>query len=668
MPDAADADPLPTQPAEAHEASSTLGPLESLEDHVPADWWRTLFGPTYLLTDSGVLTDDLTRREVDRIVERLALQPSDRILDLCCGQGRHTLELARRGFKHVQGFDRSAFLIDQARAAVSEEDLSISFQQGDCRDLPFDDGAFDAVLLLGNSFGYFEAAEDDRRVLAEVRRVLRPERERGSALGVDAGGHVLLDLTDGAHMRRYFEPRSWEWIDEAHLACRERELAADGRRLVSREIVAHVDQGILADQFYAERLYDRRQITALLAAAGFGAIDAAGTLEADPEPGLDLGMMARRLLVTARPGGSAVAGGDGAAGDYAASQPLRHVAVVLGDPRRPDPMKLGGAFDSDDFYVVDRLREALATLSGFQFTYLDDHDRLFDDLHALQGDVDLVLNLCDEGFDNDPHKELHVPAMLDLLGLPYTGGGPQCLAHCYDKSLVRGVAREMSVPVAEARLLAPGEAVPGDLSFPFPVIVKPNAGDSSVGITQKSVAHDADELSAAVASVRVAVGDRPLLIETFLTGTDLSVGLIGNGKDLMALPVTAENYARLPEGLPELCGYEAKWLPDSPYYMGEGTTVRAELPAATREALERHSRRLFARLGCRDYARFDWRLDAEGRPHLLEVNPNPGWCYDGHLAVQASLAGASYADLLRSLLDAATQRLSTASEEHAAAL
>ena len=659
MSDAADADPFPASSADAHEAGSTLGPLEDLEDHVPVDWWRTLFGPTYLLTDSGVLTDDRTRAEVDGLVERLALQPSDCILDLCCGQGRHTLELARRGFEHVQGFDRSAFLIEQARAAASEENLSISFQQGDCRELPFEDGAFDAVLLLGNSFGYFEAAEDDRAVLTEVRRVLRPERERGSAPGVEAGGRVLLDLTDGAHMRRHFEPRSWEWIDEEHLACRERELAADGRRLVSREIVVHVEQGVLADQFYAERLYDRSQITALLAAAGFAAIDAAGTLEAKPEPGLDLGMMARRLLVTARPGGPAPAGGDGAAGGYAAPPP-RHVAVVLGDPRRPDALKLGGVFDADDFDVIDRLREALAALDGFQFTCLDDHGALFEDLRALQGDVDLVLNLCDEGFNNDPRKELHVPALLELLALPYTGGGPQCLAHCYDKSLVRGVARELGVPVAEACLLAPGEAAPDDLGFPFPVIVKPNAADSSVGITQKSVAHDASQLAAAVAGARVAVGDRPLLIEAFLTGADLSIGLIGNGDTLTALPVTAENYDRLPKGLPELCGYEAKWLPDSPYYMGEGTTVRAELPAATRDALEAYSRRLFARLGCRDYARFDWRLDADGRPYLLEVNPNPGWCYDGHLAVQASLAGASYSDLLRGLLDAATQRLSVA--------
>ncbi len=631
-------------PADSPDADGrpAVGPVDNLEAHVPPDWWHTLFGPTYLMTDGDVLTESHTREEVDHVIERLALDSQMRILDLCCGQGRHTLELARRGYEQVQGLDRSAFLIGEARQAAAREGLRAAFQVGDCRELPFRDGSFDAVLLMGNSFGYFEAAEDDRAVLGEVRRVLK------------RGGRVLLDLASGAYMRAHFEPRSWEWIDEAHFVCRERALSEDGRRLVSREVITHIDEGVLKDQFYAERLYDRDELTALLASAGFSHVDFHGTHVTGSERGQDLGMMARRSMVTARTDsvhshGSAYSNGQAA--------PRRHVAVVMGDPRLPDETKLGGAFDADDFAVIDRLKEALSALNGYHFTYLNDHRTLPEDLRALRGEVDLVLNLCDEGFENDPRKELHVPALLELLDLPYTGGGPQCLAHCYDKSLVRGAAREVGVPVAEARLVGAGMPLPEAIDLPYPVIVKPNTGDSSVGITQKSVVHAPEDLVAALQSVRRLVGPgRALLVEEFLTGKDLTVSVLGNMGAFRILPITEDDYGDLPEGLPPLCGYEAKWLPDSPYWM-EDKTMRADLAQETRTLIERASTQMFERLGCRGYARFDWRLGADGRPRLLEVNPNPGWCFDGHMAVHARLAGLSYADLLRKILDVASRRV-----------
>ncbi len=634
----------------------SLGPLASLQDHVPPDWWRTLFGPLYLLTDADVVMDPaLTEAEVDRVIDLLDLHPEDRILDLCCGQGRHALELARRGFEHVQGLDRSAYLVQRARRTASAEHVRAAFEVGDCRELPYPGGSFDAVLVMGNSFGYFDQPGDDRLVLREVRRVLKP------------AGRALLDVTSGAYMRERFEPRSWEWLDEEHLACRERELAADGQRLVSREIVTHVERGVLADQFYAERLYEAPQLCRLMKKAGFAEAAEAEAFETASARGQDLGMMAHRIIIIGR------------AGEHAAKQSAsnghvlngraegrrhmhrRHVVVLLGDPRLPDETKAGGRFDADDFEVVGRMKAALATLGGYRFTYLDDHAALADDLRRLSGEADLVFNLCDEGLRNDPRKELHVPALLEMLGLPYTGTCPQGLAHCYDKSLVRGVAREVGVPVATARVLLPGARLPDAGALRFPVLVKPNAGDNSRGITQKSVARDAGALAAAVAHVRQAVGARQtLLIEEFLPGKDLTVGVLGNAGGhadaFEVLPITEDDYSALPKSLPRLCGFEAKWLPESPYWQ-DVRTVRAELPEATCAALRAHSLRMFERLGLCDYARFDWRLDADGRPRLLEANPNPGWCWDGHLAKQAALAGTDYAALLGRILKIAEQRL-----------
>src|SRR5262245_57006496 len=96
--------------------NGAAGPLPNLASHVPADWWRTLFGALYLGTDGDVVKNDrITAEEVDLLVAAAALSHRHRILDLCCGQGRHALELAWRGFDHVTGLDHSSFLVQLAR-------------------------------------------------------------------------------------------------------------------------------------------------------------------------------------------------------------------------------------------------------------------------------------------------------------------------------------------------------------------------------------------------------------------------------------------------------------------------------------------------------------------------------------------------------------------------
>jgi D-alanine-D-alanine ligase len=585
---------------------STLGPVEVLDEHVPDEWWQDLFGETYLLTDGDVLSDRITRREVDRFIDRAALQPQDRILDLCCGQGRHTIELARRGYRHLQGLDQSTYLIERAREAATRCEVDIPFHLGDARTLPFEDDAFDVVLLLGNSFGYFDATADDHAVLDEVRRVVK------------SGGRVLLDITDGDYTRKHFDRRSWEWADDQHLVCRERELADGDQRLVTREIIIDAEHGVKKDQFYSERLYGRRGISRLLQDAGFCNVVFA-SLAGESERNADLGMMAQRFVVTVQ---APAADSDGASQSLNALDELPHdsrppqkaspaasnhqfIAVVLGDPRRHDETKLGGTFDSDDYEVIDRLRTALSGLSEYECMYFDNHDTLLDDLRTYGDAVDLILNLCDEGFRNNPRQELHVPALLEILDIPYSGAGPQCLGPCYDKSLIRGVAREMGIPVADGYLLHSGAAVPDDLPIPYPVIVKPNAADNSAGMTTDCIATSPGELEHAIQSVRDHVGaSRPLLIEEFLTGADLTYGVIGNpAGGFQSLPISEDDYSGLPDDLPPFCGYEAKWIPDSPYWT-EIEAVPAVLPDAIQAQIQSDSHTLFERLGCRDYARF----------------------------------------------------------------
>lgn len=313
---------------------------------------------------------------------------------------------------------------------------------------------------------------------------------------------------------------------------------------------------------------------------------------------------------------------------------------------KPDPLKPLCVFDDDDLYTIDQLKSALRELSDYRVTYLNNHDTLFQDLVKLKPKIDFVFNLCDEGYNNDARKELHIPSLLEMLGIPYTGSGPQCLAFCYDKSIVRGVAKEMGIPVPEAFFIKPDDTY-FELPFGFPVIVKPNFGDSSFGITQRSVANSIEELINAISEIKEKFGyDKPILVEEFLTGKDLSVGIIGNPPDFhIILPIIEEDYSALPPELPRICGYEAKWIPKSPYWNIK--SIPAHLPEDTEKCIVECCLKLFERLECRDYCRFDWRLDIEGHPKLLEVNPNPGWCWDGHLA---KIAGMSYPEMLENIL------------------
>lgn len=616
-----------------------LGPVANLEEHVPPEWWRGIFNSLYLKTDSDVVADpNITRQEVQYFARILQLTPEDKILDLCCGQGRHSLELARRGFRGVEGLDRSHFLVQKARSLAKKEGLPVKFREGDARKFSYAPDTFDAALILGNSFGYFETAHEDLKVLQGVCRVLKP------------WGKLLVDVSDGEYLHEHFQPRSWEWLDDKHFVCRERALSADGHRLISREVVTHVEKGVLVDQFYAERLYSRMELIDLLKAAGFHDCAIHGEIATDSQRNQDLGMMERRIIL------AAVARKEWTPLRKRSKEAVRTVAVAMGDPAKQDLLKPAAVFDEDDFYTIDQMKAALRELKDYRFIYLSNHDALIAELGKLKGKADLVLNLCDEGLGNDPLKELHVPALLEALGIPFTGAGPQCLAYCYDKSLVRGIAKEMGIPVPEAFFIKPGEST-YEMPFTFPVIVKPNFGDSSFGITQRSVVQDHEELLNVVTELHRKYGyEKPILVEEFLTGADLTVGIIGNpGVSYTVFPVCEEDYSELPEDLPRICGYEAKWDADSPY--ARLRSIPANLPDDTEKRMVDACLKLFERLGCRDYARIDWRLDADGNPKLLEVNPNPGWCWDGHLAKMAKFAGVSYAGMLEAVLRAAEQRL-----------
>ncbi|MBI2353220.1 methyltransferase domain-containing protein [Candidatus Dependentiae bacterium] len=611
----------------------SLGPISDLEKHLPSDWWKTIFSSLYLKTDGDVVENDHgTRQDIDLLIKTLDLKSHDKILDLCCGQGRHLLELARRGYAHLTGIDRSRYLIRLAKKRALQNSYHIKFSEGDARKVAILDDSLDCVSIMGNSFGYFEKLDDDIKVLEEIKRVLVSQ------------GKLALDLADGTWLRAHFEPRSWEWIDEDQFVCRERSLSKDKTKLISREVIVHAEKGVIRDQFYAERLYDAEQITSFLENLEFTDIVIHQNKQGVSSRNQDLGMMAHRMFVTAR-------------------APLKkmekkiknrqEIVVLMGDPNQIDVIKKNGIFNEEDFNTINRLKQALGTLKDYSFKIVNNHKTF---IQILQNQKpSFVLNLCDEGYNNNARMELHVPALLEMMEIPYSGATPVGLAICYDKAIVRSIAMNLDIPVPEETYFDPTDQAT-TIPSTFPAFVKPNMGDSSFGISKEAVVHNADELVNYVQQLQEKLENgAALLIQEFLPGDEYSVSIFGNQGDYTIFPILKVNYDKLPFGLPKLLGYESKWLPESDYWKYVSYEEASLSEEESRKLID-YSIKMFERTGCRDYARFDFRADKHGIIKLLEVNPNPGWCWDGKFNMMAQMHGLSYEEMLASLIKISRQR------------
>ena len=253
--------------------------------HVKKDWWKTLFDDIYLITDArSVGDDDITRREVDLICELLALDPQHRILDLCGGQGRHTFELCARGFGGCTLFDYSQTLVDLARQRAEKENIPIKILQGDARVTGLPGGSFDAVCIMGNSLGYISDSDADSLILREAGRVLA------------TGGKILIDVADGDFIRESFRPAAWHEIGDDTVICRQRELHR--KYLNTREMVLSKKKGMVRDESYSIRLYDKTSLHNLVEEAGFSDIEIIKNFSVHQLKG-DYGFMNNRMIAVA---------------------------------------------------------------------------------------------------------------------------------------------------------------------------------------------------------------------------------------------------------------------------------------------------------------------------------------------------------------------------------
>ncbi len=337
---------------------------------------------------------------------------------------------------------------------------------------------------------------------------------------------------------------------------------------------------------------------------------------------------------------------------------IKRLAIITGDHKAQDPTKKGAAYGPEDLKAHDAMVAAIDGLGRFDITVYNDHSRLFERLAAER--PDLVVNFCDTGVNNRPTRELNLPAWLELHDIPYTGATPQAMVICFDKQIVRLTAEALGIEVPGERFL-PAGAPRDKLPVFYPALLKPNAADGSVGITKDAVVRNETEARDYLAFLDHELPDRDILWQEYLPGPEYGLGLIGNPDgtpdgDFTVLPPLEVDFSGLPKGANPILSFESKADPDSPYWT-EIKFREAGLNPATLKRMEDAAKKLFRRFGLQDYGRFDFRCAVDGRPKLMECNPNPAWANDGKLAFMAGFAGIAYPKMLEMVIDAAIKRI-----------
>jgi D-alanine-D-alanine ligase len=269
---------------------------------------------------------------------------------------------------------------------------------------------------------------------------------------------------------------------------------------------------------------------------------------------------------------------------------------------------------------------------------------------------DIVFNIA-EGM-NGISRESQIPALLDLLQIPYTGSDALTLGICLEKSRAKEILSYHKIPTAKFLVASSPEDIKKE-KFAFPLIVKPISEGSSKGIFSSSFVKDDIELLAEVNRI-VSEYNQPALIEEFLPGREFTVALLGNGDESQVLPIIEIKYEDFPKDVIPLYSYEAKWILDTKDNVFDVFECPAKLNKDLENQVKDISLKTYNVLNCKDWSRIDLRLDRNGIPNVIEINPLPGIMPDPNenssYPKAARAAGMDYNQMIQSVLFFASKR------------
>jgi len=295
--------------------------------------------------------------------------------------------------------------------------------------------------------------------------------------------------------------------------------------------------------------------------------------------------------------------------------------------------------------------DALTKL-GHEASYIELDGRDATLFALAKSKVDLVFNLV-ESYAGDDSKDMNVPAFMDLVGVHYTGSGPQGLLLAQDKALAKKI-------VEFHGLKTPFSAVShrGRLDYShdvkFPLIVKPVSEDGSIGIDVGSVVDSVKELMERIHHLHEEL-DVPILIEEYIEGREIYAAIIGN-RPPEALPLVELDLSKLPADTPKIAGREVKFDKESEEYKLTKSALAKDLDEEMIEKLQEAAKTTYRALKLRDYGRIDMRLAKDGTIYVIEANPNPWLSSQAEFAMAARGGERTYNEMIKEIVEVAAAR------------
>ena len=306
----------------------------------------------------------------------------------------------------------------------------------------------------------------------------------------------------------------------------------------------------------------------------------------------------------------------------------------------------------DTWETINSIKNALALYNDVEL--VEANEFAFEKFKEIRPDI--VFNFA-EGLKGIS-REAQIPAMLDMLGIPYTGSDPLTLATCLDKARTKEILTYHGVPNPKF-ILADTIDKTSNHNLKFPLIVKPYSEGSGKGIFSTSYVKDNNELEREVNRV-LSEYDQPALIEEFLPGREFTVAVMGNDEEAEVLPIVELNYNDFPDDFIPIYSFEAKWILDTRENPLDVFTCPANVSKELELQIKSTVLKAYKTMRCKDWSRIDVRLDAENIPNIIEINPIPGILPNPEdnscFPKAARTIGLSYDDTVNKVLYAAAKR------------
>ena len=306
----------------------------------------------------------------------------------------------------------------------------------------------------------------------------------------------------------------------------------------------------------------------------------------------------------------------------------------------------------DTWETINSIKNALALYNDVEL--VEANEFAFENFKEIRPDI--VFNFA-EGLKGIS-REAQIPAMLDMLGIPYTGSDPLTLATCLDKARTKEILTYHGVPNPKF-ILADAIDKISNHNLKFPLIVKPYSEGSGKGIFSTSYVKDNGELEREVYRV-LSEYDQPALIEEFLPGREFTVAVMGNDDEAEVLPIVELNYNDFPDDFIPIYSFEAKWILDTRENPLDVFTCPANVSKELELQIKNTVLKAYKTMRCKDWSRIDVRLDANNIPNIIEINPIPGILPDPEdnscFPKAARTVGLSYDDMVNKVLYVAAKR------------